>query len=180
MKELLRIVVTGSECTGKTTLARKLAATFDAPWVPEAARARAESKGTPLTAADVEPIARAHMAAADEAERQGERCLFLDTDLISTVVYARHYYGGCPAWIEREARLRRSDLYLLHHTDIPWTPDPSRDRGDQRREMHALFVSALREFGAIAVDVMGCGEAREAPAFAAVEALLGLSGRSGR
>mgnify|MGYP000592549471 CR=1 FL=1 len=28
------------------------------------------------------------------------KLLVLDTDLVSTVVYARHYYGHCPAWIE--------------------------------------------------------------------------------
>ena len=180
MKPSVRIVLTGSECTGKTTLAERLAVAFEARWVPEAARARAEVKGAPLTEADVEPIARAHLAAADAAERLGGRCIFLDTDLISTVVYARHYYGGCPAWIEREARLRRADLYLLHHPDIPWTPDPSRDRGERRAEMHALFASALREFGARAADVIGSGEARVAAAAAAVEDLLGRRSGSGR
>jgi len=34
-----------------------------------------------------------------------------DTDLVSTVVYSRHHYGECPAWIVGEAKKRLSDLY---------------------------------------------------------------------
>ncbi|MFM9012689.1 MAG: AAA family ATPase, partial [Gemmatimonadota bacterium] len=33
-----RVVLIGPECTGKTTLARGLAAALGAPWTPEAAR----------------------------------------------------------------------------------------------------------------------------------------------
>ena len=36
-----------------------------------------------------------------------------DTDLVSTIVYSRHHYGDCPAWIVGEAKSRLSDLYLL-------------------------------------------------------------------
>ena len=35
---MIRVVVTGSECTGKTTLAADLAARLSVPWVPEYAR----------------------------------------------------------------------------------------------------------------------------------------------
>ena len=47
--------------------------------------------------------------------------MLLDTDLVSTVVYSRHYYGDCPAWIEAAAVRRLADLYLLHDIDVPWT-----------------------------------------------------------
>ena len=99
-----RIVVTGSESTGKTTLARDLAAHFGAQWVPEQSRSYAERVRRELKADDVAPIASEQIAAEDaalvEAIRTRRRWLFLDTDLLSTVVYARHYYGSCPAWIE--------------------------------------------------------------------------------
>ena len=114
-------MVTGSECTGKTTLAqRQLAAHLTAPWLPETARAYAVERlreGQVLTAADVEPIARRVVAAEDVALAAAPPILVLDTDLISTIVYARHYYGTCPAWIEAEARLRRGTHYLLCDPD---------------------------------------------------------------
>jgi NadR type nicotinamide-nucleotide adenylyltransferase len=167
-----RVVVTGSECTGKTTAAAALAATYGVPWVPEAARAVAEARGGGLTIDDVGPIARAHLAAAERVGSTGAALVFLDTDLISTVVYSRHYYGACPRWIERAARDQLADLYLLHRPDIPWVPDASRDRGHLRDVLHALFVDALSEFGASAVEVGGSGDARLAQAARAVDRLV--------
>jgi nicotinamide riboside kinase len=172
---LLRVVATGGECTGKTTLAARLAERRGALCVPEAARLVAEEKGSPLDASDVSRIARRHVAQADaaaaESWRRGLPLLVLDTDLLSTVAYARHYYGSCPAWVETAARQRLADLYLLHHPDVPWLPDPARDRPDSRDEIHALFEAVLAEFGANVFDVRGNWEDRERLAEGAVVGL---------
>ena len=140
-----RICLIGPECTGKTTLAQRLARELGAAYVPEHARDYAQARNNALTAADVEPIARGQMANED-AVRDAER-IILDTDLLSTVVYARHYYGACPPWIEEEARRRRADLYLLMDTDVDWLPDPARDSGgDAREDLFDAFRAALDEF----------------------------------
>lgn len=166
------VVLTGPECTGKTTLAATLAARLDAPWVPEAARRFAESVDGALSAATVEPIARLAMRLEDEARASGPSLLIRDTDLVSTVVYARHYYGSCPDWIETEARARRADLYLLGDIDLPWTPDGVRDRPGQRAELLAEFRAALDAIGARVVVLRGEGRARSDAAERAVRALL--------
>jgi len=166
------VTVTGSESTGKTTLARELARCFDEPCVPEFVRAYLDEKtavsGLPLDASDVEPIARGQIAAQDEGMAKARRVVVLDTDLVSTVVYARHYYGSCPAWIEQEARERRADLYLLCDIDVPWVPDPQRDRAHMRPYMHALFVEALEALGARYVTIRGSWDERRAAAIDAV------------
>jgi len=169
----LRVVVTGSECTGKTTLARGLAERFDAPWSPEFARTYQERTPRVLTALDVEPIARGQIDAQDAAIRGAANLVIHDTDLISTVVYSRHYYGSCPSWIEQAARERRADLYLLLHPDVPWVADGlQRDRAAARNDLHALFEATLRECGARIVDVRGGWSERERLAERAIEALL--------
>jgi NadR type nicotinamide-nucleotide adenylyltransferase len=167
-----RVVLTGPECSGKTTLAAALARHFRAPWLPEAARAHAESVGRELTAADAEIIARNTIAAEDAALATSPPLIFLDTDLISTVVYTRHYYGATPAWIETEARARRADVYLLCAPDLPWTADGVRDRPAQREELHALFERTLAEFECVVVEVSGTGLVRERAALAAAGALI--------
>ncbi len=172
----LRVVVIGSECTGKTTLAQALATRFGAPWVPEFCRGYQDAKGSPLDASDVGPIARGQIAEADAAERRATDLLVLDTDLVSTVVYARHYYGTCPAWVEDACRERRADLYLLCAPDLPWEADGQRDRGDRREQMHRLFTAELDALGADIQPVAGEGPARETAAVTAVvEALAGRS-----
>ena len=169
----LRVVLTGSESTGKSTLAAALARRYDGLWTPEAARLYVEARGSaPLGYDDVERIARAHIAAADEAERRAGGLLILDTDLISTLVYSRHYYGACPDWVESEARGRLADLYLLLHPDVPWQPDPARDRSHGREEIHALFRDALDALGARRVDIRGTFPEREARALEAIGVLL--------
>jgi NadR type nicotinamide-nucleotide adenylyltransferase len=141
-----RICLIGPECTGKTTLAGRLARELGAPWVREHAREYAEARGNLLGADDVEPIARGQIALDDEAGQAP--LVILDTDLISTVVYARHYYGACPLWIEEEARRRRAGLYLLMDTDVEWEPDAARDAGgDVREDLFDAFRAALDEFG---------------------------------
>ena len=139
-----RICLIGPECTGKSTLAARAERELGATWVREYAREYVEHHRRELTAADVESIARGELAHLDAA--RGD-LVVLDTDLISTVVYARHYYGHCPPWIEAEARNRRADLYLLLDTDLPWHPDPARDAsGDAREDLFDAFRAALDEF----------------------------------
>jgi NadR type nicotinamide-nucleotide adenylyltransferase len=171
----LVVTVTGSECTGKTTLARNLADRFGTVWVPEFARRYLDEKeaatGLPLDAGDVEPIARGQLAAEDGGLAAAGGLIILDTDLVSTTVYARHYYGACPAWIEEAARDRRADLYLLCDIDVPWVPDPARDRPHMREHMHALFVEALEALGARYATIRGGWDERFANAVAAVNAV---------
>ncbi|MEX2181280.1 MAG: ATP-binding protein [Gemmatimonadaceae bacterium] len=169
---MIRVVLTGPECSGKTTLSEALAARFGAPWTPEAARRLAETGAAPLSAATVEPIARLSMALEDDVAATGPALLIRDTDLVSTIVYARHYYGAVPAWIEAEARARRADLYLLCRPDLPWTPDGVRNRPVQREELFADFRAELDAIGARVVEISGEGESRTARATDAVTALL--------
>jgi NadR type nicotinamide-nucleotide adenylyltransferase len=153
-----RICLIGPESTGKSELAARLERELGATWVREYAREYAETHGDELTADDVEPIARGEIANLDRASGD---VIVLDTDLISTVVYARHYYGACPSWIEEEARRRRADLYLLMDTDVAWKPDSARDSsGDDREDLFDAFRAALDEFETNWEIVSGEGEER--------------------
>jgi nicotinamide riboside kinase len=154
----LRVVIIGSESTGKTTLARSLGGELD-------------QKGHPLSYDDVEPIARGQMAGED-ALGPNAGLLILDTDLVSTTVYARYYYGSCLSWIEQAARERRAPLYLLLHPDVPWVADGAqRDRPLGREELHERFRAALDEIAAPVVDVRGSWAARSRTARDAIQAL---------
>jgi nicotinamide riboside kinase len=164
-----RIVLTGPECTGKTTLAARLASDTGAAFVLESARAYAEDVKRPLTVDDVEQIARRAIATEDAILRTEPSGLVFDTDLLSTVVYGRHYYGFRNEFIERGARARIGDLYLLCLPDIPWCADGVRDRPEQREELLELFRAVLSEFGATVVEIGGVGELRYAAVKRAVE-----------
>ena len=170
-----RVVLTGSESTGKTTLTADLARHYDAVWVPEYVRSYAAWKGSPLDAGDVEPIALAQMAVQDAALLRARGLLLLDTDLLSTAVYARHYYGWCPDWVTQAVLARRADLYLLCDIDIPWAADPQRDRPHEREQLQGLFDAALRSRHFPVIRIRGSRQERFHAARTAIDALLDSS-----
>ena len=170
---MIRVVVTGSECTGKTTLAKALAAHYETTWVPEFARRFVRDKGDAPAYEDVEAIARGQMAIEEEAAAEASGLLVQDTDLLSTVVYSHHYYGDCPRWVEETLDDRAADLYLLAGIDVPWAPDgEQRDRGGRRDEMQGLFRTALRERGLRFVEINGSVDERLAAATKAIGGVL--------
>jgi NadR type nicotinamide-nucleotide adenylyltransferase len=170
---MLRVVVTGSECTGKTTLAKALANHYDTVLVPEHARQFVQDLGRAPEVSDVDAIARGQIASEDALADAASKILIQDTDLLSTIVYSRHYYGDCPDWIEDALPERAADLYLLCDIDVPWLPDgDQRDRPDRREEMHHLFRQALLDRDLEFVDIRGSLDHRVNLAARAINLLL--------
>jgi len=175
--EPLRVVLIGPESTGKTRLARELATHYAVPWSPEHARQYVEIHDGSLGYADVDAIGQGQKTGEDvavaRAAQRGVPMVVLDTDLVSTMVYSRHYYGECPEWIEREARARLGDLYLLHHADVDWVADGrQREQPRRRDELLERFRAALQDLGVPACDVRGSWDERKRRAIDAVDRLL--------
>ncbi len=170
---VIRVVVTGSECTGKTTLAEALAESYGTAAVPEYVRQFVREKGAAPAYRDVEAIARGQIELENAAVREATHLLIQDTDLVSTLIYSLHYYGQCPQWIEEALEGRVAGLYLLADIDIPWVPDhDQRDRPNQREEMQELFRRTLAERGARVVEIRGSRDERWKTARTAIDELL--------
>jgi NadR type nicotinamide-nucleotide adenylyltransferase len=169
---MIRIVVTGSESTGKSTLAAEVAKHYGVEVVPEFVRSFAEQKGGVIEFSDHGVIARGQMALEDEYLSRASRLVVQDTDLLSTVVYCRHYFGRCPEWIETAAATRRPDLYLLCEIDVPWVADGVRDRGHMREEMQSLFEGAVKAAATPSALLGGTVEVRLTQAIRLIDELL--------
>ena len=178
-----RVVITGSESTGKSVLAHELAARYGAELTPEHSREYALARHNVLGPDDVEPIARGQMALEDAhnaaAHRNHATLVIQDTDLLSTAVYAAHYYGACPAWIADEARRRRPDLYLLLEIDVPWVADGVRDQEHAREPAQQRFRDAVAASGAPSVTINGDWTARREQAITAIDRLLAQRATAG-
>lgn len=172
---ITKVVVTGAESTGKSTLAAYLANLFGGHLVPERLRTFVQLSGRLPTAADMEIVARQHCAIEDVLlAKTHDNLIVYDTDLYTIVTYVRRYFSDCPPWIEHEARKRQADLYLLLAPDIPWIPDPQREGPTVRDEIHGLFQSTFATplQRGDAVIIQGDGETRRANAEAAVRTFL--------
>ena len=172
---LFKVVITGSECTGKTTLVQALAAHFETAFSTEGARNYLDEVQRPLSFADVEPIAHRQMSLEGEALEQAENLAILDTDLVSTMIYSRHYYGECKKWIVDMAVSRMANLYLLCDIGVPWTGDGlHRDQGktEQRLQLHQAFISELDRIQARYEILSGDADTRLEHATTIIEAYL--------
>jgi HTH-type transcriptional regulator, transcriptional repressor of NAD biosynthesis genes len=175
-RDVLRVVVTGTESTGKTQLTQKLAAHFGEPWSAEFARTFWDRHGG-ITAADLDAIDRSQVANEEEAAAKARRVVFFDTDLITCVLWNDLLFpGACPAWVrmEADARARQAALYLWCDADVPFVPDPQRCFPDE--SMRALQNVRWREALVMRdlpfVEIRGDWSHRERTAIAAVERLL--------
>jgi HTH-type transcriptional repressor of NAD biosynthesis genes len=172
-----RIVIFGTESTGKTTLAQQLAAHFGEPWSPEFVREFWDAHGGQITAADLDAIARGQIAGEDYAAARARRAVFCDTELLTCTLWDDWLFpGACPPWVRAEAerRARNYALWLLCDADIPWAPDPQRCFPDavSRERGRRLWREALTSRGLPFVEICGDWTTRERAAIAAVEELL--------
>ena len=159
---LKKIVVTGPESTGKTTLTEALAANLDVPWIPEYARSYVEGLNRPYTYQDVETIARFQIRKEEEMTLSSlNGILLMDTWLIMTKVWFEVVYGSYPDWIEQYISTSKIDLFLICKPDLPWIADPVRENGGEMRNI--LFGKYCREIdlhGFPWAIVEGTGEIR--------------------
>jgi nicotinamide riboside kinase len=137
--EVYRVVITGPESTGKTSLTTMLASYFKTAWVPEYSRDYITRLGRKYDYHDVEHIAREQVGREKEYLPGAKDFLFYDTHLIIIKVWFKVLYNNYPAWIDEAISMSRTDFFLLCNTDIPWVPDPVRENGGEMREKLLLM-----------------------------------------
>lgn len=139
-----RIVLTGPESTGKTTMAHQLAKHFHTNWVEEYGREYFVKHGGIRELSDLSRIAEGQARLEEEALRSANKWLFCDTDLIVTQVWSEIYFKQCPQEVIDLSRTRRYDLHLLMDIDIPWEDDGTREF-PQLRDWHFKRLKAELE-----------------------------------
>ena len=165
---LPRLILTGPESTGKSSLAQALAEHLDGILVPEYLRDYFEEQGS-LTLEDAIPVAQGQWVNEErgaKAASSQNKVLICDTDLISSLVYSAHYYAdemNSPLWAQWEQwserhkrRLKMTPyqprLYVLCDLDWPWVDDGQRDAPDHRPHFFKRFKTELRGFDHITVS----------------------------
>lgn len=166
----IKVVITGAESTGKSTLAETLSRFYGAPWVPELARTRIESLNRPYTYSDIEDIAKAQ---TEEEKQFNSGLVFFDTWLIITKVWFDFVYGHHPDWLDRYLGQSSVDLFLLCDIDLPWVADPLRENGgENRKKLQQLYISELEKLNAKVKLISGIEQVRFDCARTAVDDLL--------
>jgi nicotinamide riboside kinase len=144
---ILKIAIYGPESTGKTTLAKQLAAHFNTVWTPEFAREYLQQKWDRsqevCTLADMMPIALGQTQLENEKLALANTFLFCDTNVLVTKVYSDIYYKTCEPELEKAAFEHHYDLFFLTDVDIPWQKDDLRDSAQYRDQSFQVFKETL-------------------------------------
>lgn len=171
---MLRIVLTGAECTGKTTLAKALSGYYGEPWTSEFVRDYVNGLDRPLEKKDLEPIAKAQLALEDTPLNQANRLIIHDTNLFSSILYAQHYFNTQIEWVNDAFLQRNYDLYLLCTPNgIEWEADPGqRDSPEARAKLQNKFQEGLARLELPTIELSGSQEVRFGEAIMVIDSLL--------
>lgn len=170
-----RVAVIGPESSGKSTLAKHLAAKHETKYAAEYARAYLDATHLEITPEAILAISRGHRASEDAlAEQCRSGLLFCDTEAFTTTLWSRYFLGVVPPEVERHAVEDRYALYLVTAATDEWTADPQRFTPNfaERAEFSRQCVRELERLGRRFVVLSGTWEQRNDQAAAAIEALL--------
>jgi len=172
--DVVKIVVTGPESSGKSWLCEKLAAHFNAPWVPEYARQYLEKNGPDYSFETLSTIRKFHLEFQALYLKQKSEIIFLDTDLINFKVWEKIVFGKTHEKLEEQLRLEEDHRYLLTYPDIPWEPDVLRENPHDRLAIFEAHREEIEAYGRPYQIVKGEGEARLRNAINAIQNLAAI------
>ena len=155
-----RIVITGTESTGKTELTSQLAAKYQFKLIPEYARTYIENLNSPYDLQDVINIAQKQVDQYNKVLQSGES-VFFDTWLIITKVWLKVVYDAQVDWIDSTINERKIDLFILCSNDLPWVADSVRENGgEMRSRLFEIYRNELEKHELPYRVISGLGEER--------------------
>ena len=170
---MLKIVLTGPESSGKSTLARALSKELGAHYVPEMARHYLDRNGSAYTEPDLLRVA--NLQYFEELRVYSDAApnhLICDTDALTVAIWSQEKYasvdGSITDLLDADPR---ADLYLLCTPDIPWEPDPLRENPHDRDRLFAVYKAELESRRARFVVISGSSEERLSQALSAIREL---------
>lgn len=144
-----KVTFFGAESTGKTTLSKEMAADFKGLWLMEWARPYLEVVKNEITDETMTAIWYGQQALQDHAEgiAVDHPWIVQDTDLFSTVGYWDNWNGKTPQALKDAALARKSDLYIVTQSNIPFEADPLRYGGDHRETPDQFWIDLCEHYG---------------------------------
>ncbi|WP_438496608.1 AAA family ATPase [Paenibacillus sp. IHBB 3054] len=145
---ITKVVFVGAMSTGKSTITEALARRYRTTYASEYGRdywtEHQVDRRIGLEAFD--EIAVGHMEREERALLQADKYLFVDTNAITTYMFALDYHGRAPERLTRIAleNAQRYDLFFLCDDDIPYEDTWDRSGNQKRHIFHKQIIADLK------------------------------------
>jgi NadR type nicotinamide-nucleotide adenylyltransferase len=174
MNKVLKIAMLGPESTGKTELCKQLASHFNTVWVPEYAREYLSAKQNQYTYDDVLYCLNQQLLLEEQMQKQANKILFCDTELINFKVWFKDIFNKAPVELEDKIKTHTYDLTILTYYDIPFEPDIVRVMEHRREYFFIWYQRELKDYGFNYSIIKGLGKERVSNAISSVNMFLQL------
>jgi HTH-type transcriptional repressor of NAD biosynthesis genes len=154
-----KIIISGTESTGKSTLTERLAKYYETRMVPEIGRDIVPETEA-CTRDHLRLIATKHAHKIMTEQSHANKFLFIDTDINITRSYSRYLFNEelrVESWIEN---MNKGDLYLFLENDAPLIQDGTRLDQQRRDELATFHKNVLLEQGIHFISIKGSWEER--------------------
>lgn len=155
-----KVVITGPESSGKTTLFNAIEEKFGIAGVPEFARIYIDQLDRPYVQGDLIEIANGQLQLEQKFSNENKDLLLCDTDLLTLKVWSEYKYGSCDPIILNQLMHHLPDYYVLASPDIPWEPDPQRENPKERDELFQIYQKEILTLKIPSIIVAGSQEQR--------------------
>lgn len=130
-----KVLITGPESCGKTTLTRKLAKVYCTSWSEELGRDYQDDvvagNGDLFDLEDFNRITHLQYEQDLKALRAANKVCFFDTDAVVTAFFSQVFMGEVASRIESFIDPDKYDLIIALKPTVPWIADGMRELGDQ-------------------------------------------------
>ena len=173
---LLKVVILGTECTGKTTLTEKLAKYFNCSFVSEAGRDIIANSNS-FTFNDLYLVASEHATRIDKSNLADSPLVIIDTDIHTTKSYSLFTF-------EKELEIstdiynsNRANIYLYLNNDIEYLQDGTRLSEADRNLLDLSHRQVLTNHNIEIIEVTGDWDKRFEKAVEQINKLIATNGK---
>ncbi|MDX3774841.1 multifunctional transcriptional regulator/nicotinamide-nucleotide adenylyltransferase/ribosylnicotinamide kinase NadR [Chromatiaceae bacterium AAb-1] len=148
-----KVLITGPESCGKTTLTRKLAKVYCTSWSEELGRDYQDEvvagNGDLFNLEDFNRIAHLQYEQDLQAQRTANKVCFFDTDAVVTAFFSQIFMGEVASRIESFIDPDKYDLIIALKPTVPWVADGMRELGDPatRQLSFEQLMSLYQHYG---------------------------------
>jgi nicotinamide riboside kinase len=155
-----KIVFTGPESCGKTTLVHVLAQQLNLPFVQEMARPYIHTLNRKYEYDDLLSIAMLQMSEEERVKSMQPPLLICDTDLLTVKIWCDDKYQRCEHWLSHAWVDRTPDMYFLCAPDFPWVPDTLREDANRREHLYQVYREHMIKYKLRFIELTGTVEQR--------------------